>query len=380
MTKALQSSGLFGINANIAALPAYNSGTSVAIARRLSGMDDIARLGSNENPDGCAPAVMEVLRSGAVEPWRYADPACVALREALGEETGVDPDSIVVGNGSEELIGAICRTVLRAGDEVVTVVPSFGLHEIEPLAMGALVTKVGMTAALDFDVEALLAALTGRPRMLMLSSPSNPVGVTLSADALHRIVAALPPETLLVLDEAYAEYAGAGGEGNTIELLDRAGVRYVVLRTFSKAYGLAGLRVGYALTSHQELAAAMTKAKSPFNVNAAAQAAAMAALSNGDWMRASVARVKIERQRVFVALRELGFRPAQSDGNFVFFDCGHDSGECAAFLLSRGIIVKPWKEEGYTTFLRVTVGLRDENDRFIRELEAFSSRAGSIPS
>jgi histidinol-phosphate aminotransferase len=343
-------------------------------------MDDIARLGSNENPDGCAPAVMEVLRSGAVEPWRYADPACVALREALGEETGVDPDSIVVGNGSEELIGAICRTVLRAGDEVVTVVPSFGLHEIEPLAMGALVTKVGMTAALDFDVEALLAALTGRPRMLMLSSPSNPVGVTLSADALHRIVAALPPETLLVLDEAYAEYAGAGGDENTIELLDRAGVRYVVLRTFSKAYGLAGLRVGYALTSHQELAAAMTKAKSPFNVNAAAQAAAMAALSNGDWMRASVARVKIERQRVFAALRELGFRPAQSDGNFVFFDCGHDSGECAAFLLSRGIIVKPWKEEGYTTFLRVTVGLRDENDRFIRELEAFSSRAGSIPS
>lgn len=380
MTKALRSSGPLGINANIAALPAYNSGTSVAAARRLSGMDDIARLGSNENPDGCAPTVMEVLRSGGIEPWRYADPACVALRAALGGETGIDPDSIVVGNGSEELIGAVCRTVLRAGDEVVTVTPGFGLHEIEPLAMGAVVTKVAMTAALDFDVEALLAALIRRPRMLVLSSPSNPVGVTLSADALGRIATALPPETVLVLDEAYAEYAGAPGDGDATGLLDRAGARYVVLRTFSKAYGLAGLRVGYALASHRELAAAMTKAKSPFNVNAAAQAAALAALDNGDWMRASVARVKIERQRVLAALRALGFRPAQSDGNFVFFDCGHDSEECAAFLLGRGIIVKPWKEEGYTTFLRVTVGLRDENDRFIRELEAFSSRAGSTGS
>lgn len=159
------------VNPNVAALPAYNAGMSLARARLLSGHDDLARLASNENPDGCAPAVLAALANGGFEPWRYADPACTALREALAARLGVDAGVIVAGNGSEEMIAAISRGVLVAGSQVVTVVPSFGLHEIEPLAAGASVLKVPMTVDAGFDLAALEAAIAAGPRVVFLSSP-----------------------------------------------------------------------------------------------------------------------------------------------------------------------------------------------------------------
>ncbi|HOT83407.1 MAG TPA: hypothetical protein PLQ12_08905, partial [Candidatus Defluviicoccus seviourii] len=171
------------VNPHVAALPPYNAGMSLARARALSGHDDLARLASNENPDGCSPAVLAALAGGGFEPWRYADPACTALREALAKRLGVDAGVIVVGNGSEEMIAAISRGVLVAGTQVVTVVPSFGLHEIEPLAAGALVLKVPMTASAGFDLAALETAIAAGPRVVFLSSPWNPVGPALNKPA-----------------------------------------------------------------------------------------------------------------------------------------------------------------------------------------------------
>jgi histidinol-phosphate aminotransferase len=367
---AKQSSGSLVLNPHVAALPPYNAGLTVAVARAVSGRADIARLASNENPDGCSPAVLEALRSSQFEPWRYADPACTELRTALAEKLAATSECIVVGNGSEEMIAAIARAALTPDCEVVTVTPSFGLHEIEPLAAGAGVTKVPMAADLGFDIAAIAAALAAEPRILFLSSPSNPVGPALDRAQLERLAGAASPRTLFVLDEAYFEYADEGAP-DARAILSAAGLPHVVLRTFSKAYGLAGLRVGYAVCSDAGLARAVAAAKTPFNVNGAAQIAAMAALQDEAWMQASIARLRAERERVRTALHRLGLKPAPSQTNFLFLDIGADSDGVAAALLREGIIVKPWREAGYRSYLRVTIGHAADNDRLIAGLAAY---------
>ncbi|MBT9246366.1 histidinol-phosphate transaminase (plasmid) [Gemmobacter fulvus] len=359
------------VNPCVAALPPYNAGMSLTRARALSGRDDLARLASNENADGCSPAVLAALADGGFEPWRYADPACTALREALADRIGVAAEVIVVGNGSEEMIAAISRAVLVAGTQVVTVVPSFGLHEIEPLAAGASVLKVPMTAAAGFDLTALEAAIAAGPRVVFLSSPWNPVGPALDRPALQRLIDAVPPGTLFVLDEAYFEFSDAP---DGIAMLRDSGIAHVVLRTFSKAYGLAGLRVGYAVCSDPELARVIAAAKTPFNVNGAAQRAAIAALADEAWMKASVAGIRAERDRVAAGLAALGLHAAPSQTNFLFFDTGRDSAEVAAALLLEGIIVKPWREKGYESWLRATIGTPAENDRLMVALRKLVAR------
>ncbi len=355
-------------NPHVAALPTYNAGMSIELARAISGRHDIARLASNENPEGCSPKVMEALASAAYEPWRYADPGCTALRAALAHKLSVDAQQMVVGNGSEEMIAAIARALLVPGSRVLTVVPSFGLHEIEPLAAGAEVIKVAMSPELGFDLEGLERELAQVPQVAFLSSPWNPVGPALDSTALQRVLKAVKPGTLLVLDEAYFEFADPGGPDG-IEVLRNRGIAHVVLRTFSKAYGLAGLRVGYAVCSHAEIARVLTAAKTPFNVNAAAQAAALAALKDEAWMQASTARLRSERERTDTALRALGLRVAPSQTNFLFFDAGKDSvGVADALLRQHGIIVKAWRESGYEGFIRATIGSPAENDRLVAAL------------
>lgn len=330
------------LNPHVAALPPYNAGLSIAFARAISGRSDIARLASNENPDGCSPAVLEALRSPQFEPWRYADPACTELRSALAEKLAAAPDLIVVGNGSEEMIAAIARAALTPGCEVVTVTPSFGLHEIEPMAAGARVVKVPMAADLGFDIAAIAAALAAEPRILFLSSPSKPVGPALDRAQLERLARAASPRTLFVLDEAYFEYADEGAP-DAREILGAAGLPHVVLRTFSKAYGLAGLRVGYAICSDAGLARAVTAAKTPFNVNGAAQIAAIAALRDDAWMKASTARLRAERERVRAALHRLGLMPAPSQTNFLFLDTATGIGLVHWFLRLISQVTLGWQ-------------------------------------
>ncbi|WP_214474289.1 histidinol-phosphate transaminase [Mesorhizobium sp. dw_380] len=373
MEQSVKSASSLAFNPHVAALPPYNAGMNIAMARALSGRHDIARLASNENPDGCSPAVIAALASSSFEPWRYADPACAALREALGEKLAVDPGLIVAGNGSEEMIAAISRAVLVPGASVVTTVPSFGLHEIEPLAAGADVVKVAMAPEMGFDLAALETAIATGPRIVFISSPWNPVGPGLDHLSLRRLIGAVRPGTLLVLDEAYFEFADPGAPDG-IQVLRDSGIDYVVLRTFSKAYGLAGLRVGYAVCSGLELARVIAAAKTPFNVNAAAQTAAIAALADESWMKASTGRVRAERERVSTALARLGFRVSPSQTNFLFFDCKDDSSSIAARLLQQGIIVKAWRETGYEHYLRVTIGSPADSDRLIVALQGLAAR------
>jgi len=357
-------SGGLHTNPFLAALPAYNSGMNIEVAKAATGRSQFARLASNENPHGCSPSVLDALNPEGYEPWRYNDPAAAVLRERLAAHLAVPLDRVVVGNGSEELIAAATRAFVMPGDTFLTVLPSFGRHEIEAIAVGARLSKVAMTADLRFPLDALEAALDEAPAILMLASPWNPVGIALCADELQRLINAVRPGTLFVLDEAYIEFADPSGPDG-VEMLRNSGVDHVVLRTFSKAYGLAGLRVGYGVCSDPEFARLMTGAKTPFDVNSAAQVAAIAALADQPWMRATVATIVAERKRVAVGLRALGLRVAPSQGNFVFFDCGGESSRFALALLHEGVIVKDWREAGYTTFIRATVGSAHDNDQLL---------------
>lgn len=352
--------------AEIAALPAYNAGITASIARRISQREDIAALASNENPYGASPAVAVAL--AAMQPSRYSDSASGALRTALAERLDFPLDRIVCGNGSEELIAALCRAYLERGDTVLTISPCFGLHEIEPMAAGAQVIKVPMTASLDYDVTRLEQELAKAPKLVFLSSPSNPVGKALTSAELDRLLAALRPETLFVFDEAYFEMINSGYPDGVKVLARHSNKSWVVLRTFSKAYGLAGLRVGYGVTSHAGITRAMRSALTPFNVNAAAQTAAIAALQDEAWMRDATAKLRRDRDLLSDRLEGMGIRVIPSQTNFLFLELGVEAAPVAKDLLQQGVIVKPWTEVGYTRFLRVSIGTAEENERFAQEL------------
>ncbi|AYD03781.1 histidinol-phosphate transaminase [Neorhizobium sp. NCHU2750] len=362
-------------NPNVSALPVYHAGMNIDLARRLSGHDTIAALASNENPYGCSPRVMEALGSSSFNPSRYSDAACTELRNELSRFLDHPADAIVIGNGSEEMVAAISRAFLVPGACALTVTPSFGLHEIEPLAAGARVKKVPMTPDMRFDIEALEAALAEAPALFFLPAPSNPVGAALTGDELARLVAATRPQTLFVLDEAYFEFMDEG-LADGMSLLRNGDLSTVVLRTFSKAYGLAGLRVGYAACSNPEIARIIAAAKTPFNVNAAAQIAAVAALADQAWMKNAVERTKSERARVAKELTGLGVFVAPSHTNFLFFKIDLQSSRTAEELLSDGIIVKGWREAGYETWVRVTIGTAEENDRFLASLRRILGMTG----
>ncbi|NKF22308.1 histidinol-phosphate transaminase [Solimonas sp. C16B3] len=352
-------------NPHVASLPKYNAGLGPEAAQAASGLKTIARLASNENPYGCSPSVSKALE--AVEPWRYSDPGCHRLRLALSEHLSVSPDKLVIGNGSEEMIAASARAFLRPDATALTVSPCFGLHEIEPLAVGAKVEKVPMTPSFEFDIIGLERALARSPHLLFLPSPWNPVGAALNHKELRRLVSATPDSTMFVLDEAYYEFTSEVIPDG-LSLLRESGRPYIVLRTFSKAFGLAGLRVGYAVCSSAPIARMLAAAKTPFNVNASAQAAALAALADPGWMQGSVRQIVAERERVANRLRQSGLRVAPSEGNFLFVETGRSSECVARDLLKAGVIVKPWMETPYDSFIRVSVGTPEENDQFLGAL------------
>jgi histidinol-phosphate aminotransferase len=366
-------------------LPDYNAGLSPTVVRQRYGLppeQPLACLASNENPFGASPAVARVLAELALsgEISRYPDARCTALRMAIAEGLDLAPERLVFGNGSEDLLKLLCEVFLQPGDRVLTQRPAFGLHEIYPRLMGAEVELLDLTEAMAFDVDAWCAALARGPKLAFVPNPSNPVGCAFDRAAMARLLAATPAHTVLVLDEAYYEYARLEPDyPEVLELLQARTGPWIVLRTFSKAWGLAGLRVGYGLASDAALVALLDKVRSPFNVNHAAQCAALAAWNDPAHMQASVARTVQLREALVVRLQALaqpgrsghpfaGLRIAPSAANFLFLDLGRPSGPVAEALLSQGVIVKPWKEAGFTHCLRVSIGSEDDNQRFVQAL------------
>lgn len=355
----------FFVRRALTLIPPYNSGLTLDEVRTRYKVERIAKLGSNENPVGPSPAVGEACLKALQAPQLYPDPSGRSLRDAIARYLDVSSDQVILGNGSEDLLSIICRAVLSPGETVVTLYPSFPLHEDYTHLMEAKVERVGLLDDLTIDVDALVAALSAGPRMAMFSNPMNPVGSWLDTAQMQRVIDALKPETLLVLDEAYIEYASGPDFPDVLRLLAASDKNWITLRTFSKAWGLAGLRIGYAVAGDAKLCGLLDRARTPFNTNLAAQAAALAALGDPAHVESVVALAKSERMRVMKVLQDRGCRVASSRGNFLFFDCGTNAVEFCEKLLQRGVILKPWKQAGYENFARVSIGLPEDNDWFL---------------
>ncbi|WP_102225335.1 histidinol-phosphate transaminase [Acidimangrovimonas sediminis] len=354
----------------LAPLASYNSGLTLADVKDRCGGGPIAKLGSNENPYPAAPEVAAAMAAALGQAHVYPDPGGRALAEVLSARTGVPTGQILFGDGSEDLLNVLARCLLGPGDEVVTLYPSFPLHEDYAVMMGAGVTRIGLTPDHAIDMAALLSAAARPVRLILIANPMNPAGLWLSPEDLDALLAAQHPDAVLCLDEAYVEYArGAGYMEGTARLMSHD-KPLLVLRTFSKAYGMAGLRIGYGLSNDAELVRGMNLVRTPFNVNAPAQAGALAALAHEGAMRAAVAEVTAERARMAEVLTRLGCRVLPSRGNFLFVETGQAAVALADRLVDGGVIVKPWKQPGYETWLRVSVGLRCENDQFLAALAA----------
>jgi histidinol-phosphate aminotransferase len=364
------------LRAEVRGLPAYNAGLSGEFVRARYGVSHVAKLGSNENPRGASAAVLAHLAqfTTAGTLALYPDPSCSALRALIADRLEVDQEQLLFGNGSEDLLAIAAHTFLAPGDEVITVIPSFGLHIIYPQSVGAKVVTVPMRADFEFDVDALVAAISPRTRMLIISNPSNPVGCAMDATEMRRLLSAVSPGTLVLWDEAYFEYAsGEGGYPDSLAVLRESGLPWLLLRTFSKAYGLAALRVGYGVASAPELAGLMNRVRTPFNINQIAQEAAAVAFGDQAHVAASVADARAGREWLRAALVGLGVNPAPSRANFLFFDCREDATRLAGRMLEDGVIVKPWREPGYENCMRVSVGNAADNALFI---ESFERRRG----
>jgi histidinol-phosphate aminotransferase len=347
-------------------LPRYNAGLSIDYVRKHYGVNQVAKLGSNENPYGPSRRVQDAIVLAAAEAALYPEPSCDPLREELAKRLQVAPERLIFGNGSEDLIAVAMHTFVAPGQRVVTFAPSFGLHVIWAQSVGADVRAVTVNDAYTVNIDEVLVALTPETRMIIFGNPSNPVGSSITASDLRSIVAHLSPETLLVFDEAYMEYAAADfSYPDFAAILRETEVPWLHLRTFSKAYGLAGLRVGYAVASAPELIGLMDRVRAPFNVNRLAQAAAIAALDDLDYMKQVVTRTVAERGRMRARLESLGYRVAPSLANFLFVQARENAADLAKRLLTRGVIVKPWQEPAYQDHLRVSIGLPQDNDQFL---------------
>ncbi len=336
----------------LAGLPVYVPGKTVPGAIKLA---------SNETLFGPLPGVRAAIERATDSLNRYPDNACVQLKAALAKHLGSDfaPENVAVGCGSVSLCQQLVQITASVGDEVVFGWRSFELYPPQVQVAGATAIKVPLTDH-TFDLSAMLAAVTDRTRLIFVSNPNNPTSTVVDPDTLTRFVEAVPPHILIAIDEAYIEYIRDGMAPDSLELV-RSHSNVVVLRTFSKAYGLAGLRVGYAV-AHPDVIVALDQVYVPFTVSSIAQAAAIASLEAADELSARTDAVVAERARVSAGLHAAGFTLPASQANFVWLPLGPRTPDFVEQAANARIVVRPFGADG----VRVTIGAPDENDALLR--------------
>lgn len=356
---------------HILALTAYEPGKPADELTRELGIQDVVKLASNENPYGPSPRAIEAISGAALELHRYPDPRGYELRQALAAHHGVRAEEIGLGNGSNELIDLICRVCASRTEHAVFGHPSFPCYRIASIAQELDHTAVPLRDQLHWNVDDLLDAVTPTTKLLFVANPNNPTGSYVSAAELERLLRSLPEQVLAIVDEAYVEYADAADFKPATELRDTR-ERLAILRTFSKAYGLAALRVGYVIGT-VELITHLDRLRAPFNVGTAGQVGACSALEDQAHLRASVEATVRDRHELTRALEAEGLRVAPSQANFILVDVAGPGRAVYEALLHEGVIVRPMPEP-LASWIRVTVGLPHENERFLESLRAVLRR------
>jgi histidinol-phosphate aminotransferase len=342
---------------SIADLVPYEPGKPVEEVQRELGLDRVVKLASNEGPFPPFPAAVEAIERATRTLNRYPDGGVYALRAALAEHHGVSFDEVVVAGGADGVIDLLSQAILDEGDEIVTGWPSFPSYVIDAAKLGAVAKRVPLRAH-TFDLDALLEEVGPRTKLVYVCHPNNPTGTANGRDELARFLDAVPEHVLVVLDQAYFEYIDDPDYADGVEYFTQ-GRRVVVLRTFSKIYGLAGLRVGYGIAP-VDVVAATSKVRRAFDVTATAQAAALASIGEVAEIARRRAANAAGRAQLESILREHGLEPVPSVGNFVYVDVG-DGRALFDQLLRQGVIVRPLDGFGAPEAIRVSVGTEEEN-------------------
>lgn len=349
-------------------LAPYVPGKPIEELERELGVSNIIKLASNENPFGPSPLALEAMQRALTDTWLYPDGGGHQLKQKLAMKLGVDVGQITLGNGSNDVLVLLAEAFLAPGLEAVYSQYGFAVYPIAIQATGAKGVCVPASMELGHDLAAMARAITSRTRIVFVANPNNPTGTWVDARELEAFIAALPRHVVLALDEAYFEYSGGLPLQNGIEWLSRY-PNLVVFRTFSKAYGLAGVRVGYSI-SHPSVADMLNRVRQPFNVSAVGLAGAAAALDDPAHVAAAVNVAIAERARVSAQLAKAGTRVVPSAGNFLLLHVGPEARARFESLLRKGIIVRPVGNYGLAEHLRVTLGTREQNDRFLSAWEA----------
>lgn len=342
----------------------YVPGKPIEEVERELGRSAI-KLASNENPLGPSPKALEAIRKFLHRVHLYPDGQGYYLRERLAEVHGLEINQIILGAGSTDLIELVAKTFLTVGDEAITSESAFIMYRLAIEEMGATLVLTSLRDS-TFDLPAIARAVGQRTKVIYLGNPNNPTGTMFTATELDRLLDALPPRVLVVLDEAYYEYVQRPYHSRSLDHV-RGGRNILVLRTFSKVHGLAGLRLGYGM-GPAELIEALNRIRSPFNASSLAQVAGLAALDDHQHVARSVENNMREMKFLNEELTLAGVRYVPSVGNFLLIDTGRDCEEDFMRLLHEGVIVRPMKLYGFPTSLRVTVGTHADNERFLEAL------------
>jgi len=371
------------VRPEIASLSAYVPGMSIAEVRERYGLSRVIKMASNENPLGVSPLVRKVLATSLEEAFRYPQGGNPALREALARAHHVSPERIVVGNGSDEIIDMLIRMLAVPGrHSVVCFEPCFSLYPIQARICGVETRRCPLSPDYSFDLDALFSLVDAGTRLVFVTTPDNPSGYCPPLAAMRRLAEQLErhfPRCLLVVDEAYMDFAGAScGEAPRFSLLASGDLpaNVAILRTFSKSYGLAGLRLGYGVLP-AELAGFYWRARLPFSVNSLAEKAGLAVLRDSEFRRATLECIRSGRYRVTEGLRLLGCDVWPSEANFLMIRLpeGYDASSCFEHFLQCGIIIRPLSSYGMPDKLRISIGTKEDNEAFLEALRSFLEKS-----
>ena len=349
----------------IANIVPYEPGKPISEVQREYGLTDVIKLASNENPLGPSPKAIEAVREALTDSNRYPDGGCYYLKEKLSERLGVELSQLVIGNGSAEICELITEAFIGEGDEAVIGRQAFFKYRVAVQIMNGVVAWADMP---DYthDADELLSQITARTKLLFVANPNNPTGTLMNREQVDYLMDRLPERVIAVFDEAYYDYRDASIYPDTMSYL-KDGRNIIILRTFSKSYGLAGLRIGYAITT-AEIAAALNCVRETFNVNSIAQIAAAAALDDDEHLRDGI-RLNEEGKRFYYdELKRIGLEYVQTEANFVLIKVPVPGRELFGELLKKGVVIRPVDGYGLPNHIRVSIGLPDENRKFIDAL------------
>jgi len=343
----------------------YVPGKPIDEVKRELGLTSVIKLASNENPYPPSPKVLAAMKRAIREVNRYPDGGCFLLRRALAVKLKIDDDQLIFGNGSDELIVLAVKAFAAKGDEIIIAKPSFLIYEIASILAGARLHQVPLES-FRYDLAGMKAKISARTRIIFIGNPDNPAGTYITQAQIENFLTAVPKTTLVFLDEAYFEYVHAKDYPDSLSLIKKY-PNLMVTRTFSKMYGLAGLRVGYGI-ARREVIDILNRLREPFNINSVAQAAAVAVLNDDAHYRNIAKEVETQRQYLYRSLENMKISYETSFTNFILVNVRGDSSKVAQALLKKGVIIRDMAVWGLKGYIRVSIGNASENKRFIKSL------------